>query len=76
MSSFCVKCKAKTGDVNPKMSITKNNRYMISSVCPVCRSHKSQFVSGSAVKPVKSIKRPLGGKKSGKGVLDWISSIF
>ncbi len=68
MSSYCVKCKAKTGNTNESLATTKNGRKMLKSKCQKCHGSKCQFVkSGAAV-----------GKKSKKGgsILDNISNMF
>ena len=44
-TSYCLKCKRKTKDINSKGFITKNNRYMLKSTCNTCKSKKSKFVS-------------------------------
>ena len=72
MSSFCVHCQRKTGNLNPHMAIAKNGRAMIRSICSVCHHQKSEFVKNSAA---RSAKRPRG-KKSGAGLLDLIGGIF
>ena len=42
---YCLKCKKDTKDLNVKAFMTKNNRYMLKSLCNVCKSKKSKFVS-------------------------------
>ena len=42
---YCLKCKKDTKDLNIKASMTKNNRYMLKSICNVCKGNKSKFVS-------------------------------
>ena len=45
MNTYCLKCKKKTKDINSKGFITKNKRYLVKSICGVCKSKKSKFVS-------------------------------
>ena len=42
---YCLKCKKDTKDLNVKGFMTKNNRYMLTSTCNICKSKKSKFVS-------------------------------
>ena len=44
-TSYCLKCKQKTKNINSKGFFTKNKKYLIKSICDVCRSKKSKFVS-------------------------------
>ena len=45
MNTNCLKCKKKTKDINSEGFITKNKRYLVRSICDVCKSKKSNFVS-------------------------------
>ena len=45
MNTYCLKCKKKTKDINSKGFITKNKRYLVRSICDVCKSKKFKFVS-------------------------------
>ena len=45
MNSYCLKCKRSTKDINSKGYITKKERYLVRSICDVCKSKKSKFVS-------------------------------
>ena len=45
MNTYCLKCKCSTKDVNSKAFITKNKKYLVKSICDVCKSKKSKFVS-------------------------------
>ena len=38
-------CKKDTKDLNVKAFITKNNRHVLKSICDVCKSRKSKFIS-------------------------------
>ena len=42
---YCLKCKKDSKDLNVKPFMTKNNRYMLKSVCSICKGKKSKFVS-------------------------------
>ena len=44
-TSYCVKCKQKTKNVNSEGFLTKNKEYLVKSTCNVCKSKKSKFVS-------------------------------
>ena len=62
MKTYCVKCKKDTGNIDPKMVRTKDNRLIMQSKCPVCRSKKSRFVKEQEAKGLLSnlgIKTPL-----------------
>ena len=45
MNTYCFKCKRKTKDINSKGFITKNKKYLVKSICNICKSKKSKFVS-------------------------------
>lgn len=70
MSSFCVKCKKASPDVNPQLAVTKNGRNMVKSKCGNCGSNKCQFVSGNS-KP-----KPKKGKGLGRVIRGVLGSIF
>ena len=42
---YCLKCKRKTKNINSKGFVTNNKKYLVKSICDVCRSKKSKFVS-------------------------------
>ena len=44
---YCLRCRAKTGNVNEAHAVTKNNRKIIKSQCAVCGSVKCKFVKVS-----------------------------
>ena len=59
MKSYCLKCKKDTGNINPIVSKTSNNRIMILSKC---KSKKSRFIKNQEAKWLLSnlgIKTPL-----------------
>ena len=45
MNTYCLKCKKQSKDLNLKAFITKNNKYIVKSICAICKSKKSKFVS-------------------------------
>ena len=45
MNTYCLKCRRLTKDLNSKGFVTKNKKYIVKSVCNVCKSKKSKFVS-------------------------------
>ena len=50
MSSYCVRCKAKTPDVNPRPKTSSNGRAMVQSTCGQCKATKTSFVkSGNGI---------------------------
>ena len=62
MSTYCLKCKQNTENVNSKFLKTKNGRAMLLSKCAVCRSTKSRFMKEQEAKGLSSslgLKTPL-----------------
>ena len=62
MKTYCLKCKANTDNIDPKMFRTKNNRLLMQSKCSVCKNKKSRFVKEQNAKGLLSnigIKTPL-----------------
>ena len=50
MNTYCLSCKKDTGNINPKVIKTKNNRKMNFSRYSICNNKKSTFVSeGSGI---------------------------
>ena len=45
MNTYCLKCKKQTKDLNLKGFVTKNKRYIVKSICNICGSKKSKFIS-------------------------------
>ena len=45
MNTYCLKCKKPTKDLNSKGFITKNKKYIVKSICTICKSKKSKFIS-------------------------------
>ena len=50
MNTYCLKCKRQTKDLNSKGFITKNKKYIVKSICAICKSKKSKFVSKQEAK--------------------------
>ena len=44
-TSYCLKCKRKTKNINSKGFVTKNKKYLVKSICNICRSKKRKFIS-------------------------------
>ena len=38
MNTYCLKCKKPTKDLNSKGFITKNKKYIVKSICNICKS--------------------------------------
>ena len=50
MNTYCFSCKKDTGNIDPKVIKTKNNRKMVLLRCSICNNKKSEFVSqGSGI---------------------------
>ena len=41
----CLKCKKDTKDLNFKAFMSKNNRFMLKSICDICKGKKSKLIS-------------------------------
>ena len=62
MKTYCVKHRKDTGNIEPKMVRTKNNRLVMQSKCTVCGIKKPRFVKEQEAKALLSnlgIKTPL-----------------
>ena len=62
MSSYCLKCKLNTGNINAIVSKTSNNKTILLSKCATCCSKKPRYVkkqeaSGTLIS--LGFKRPL-----------------
>ena len=44
-TSYCLKCRKQTKNINSKGFVTKNKRYLVKSICDICKSKKTKFVS-------------------------------
>ena len=45
MNSYYVRWRKQTKDLNSKGFVTKNKKYLVKSICNICKSKKSKFVS-------------------------------
>ena len=45
MNTYCLKCRKTTKDLKSKGFITKNKKYIVKSICNICKSKKSKFIS-------------------------------
>ena len=45
MNTYYLSCKKDTGNIDPKVIKTKNNRKMMLSTCSICNNKNSIFVS-------------------------------
>ena len=62
MKTYCVMCRRDTGNIDPKMVRTKNNKLVMQSKCSICGIKKSRFVKEQEAKGLLSnlgIKTPL-----------------
>ena len=62
MNTYCVECRKYTENIDSEMFRTKNNRLVMQSKCPVCRTKKSRFIKNQEAKGLMSnlgIKTPL-----------------
>ena len=50
MKTYCVKCRKKTENLNPKIFKTKNRRLIMESKRPEWRNKKSRFVKEQEAK--------------------------
>ena len=42
--SYHLKCKKQTKDLNSKGFVAKNRKYLVKSICNLCKSKKSKFI--------------------------------
>ena len=45
MNTYCLVCKKYTGNINPKLIKTKNNRKIMLSRCSNCNNKEPTFIS-------------------------------
>ena len=53
-TTYCVRCKKDTDNIDPKMFRTKNNRLLMQSKCSVCKNKRSRFVKEQDAKGLLS----------------------
>ena len=61
-STYCVSKRKYTGNIDPKVFRTKNNRFVVKSTCPSCGHKKSKFVKkqeASGILSMLGLKTPL-----------------
>ena len=44
-TSYCLKCRKQTKNIDSKGFVTKNKKYLVKSICDICKSKKTKFVS-------------------------------
>ena len=62
MDTYCVGERKYTGNIDPKVFRTKNNRYVMKSTCSVCGRKKAKFIKkqeASGILSMLGIKTPL-----------------
>ena len=65
MNTYCLVCKKYTGNINPKVIKTKNNRKMMSSRCSICNNKKPKFISqGSGLLDSLGLNTPQNKMKN------------
>jgi hypothetical protein len=62
MSTYCLKCRTKTENINETTEKTKNNRIILKSFCAVCGKRKNMFlkktspaIASPATSPAKNL---------------------
>ena len=65
MNTYCLVCKKYTGNINPKVIKTKNNRKMMLSRRSICNNKKSTFISqGSGLLDSLGLNTPQNRMKN------------
>ena len=65
MNTYCLVCKKYTGNINPKLIKTKNNRKMMLSTCSICNNKRSTFISqGSGLLDSLGLNTPQNRMKN------------
>ena len=65
MNTYCLVCKKYTGNINPKVIKTKNNRKMMLSRCSICNNKKLTFISqGSGLLDSLGLNTPQNRMKN------------
>ena len=62
MSSYRLKCRKDTANINPKVLGTSNSKAMILSKCAICGNKKSRFIKNQEAKGLLSnlaLRTPL-----------------
>ena len=65
MNTYCLVCKKYTGNINPKVIKTKNNRKIMLSRCSIRNNKKSTFISqGSGLLDSLGLNTPQNRMKT------------
>ena len=72
MSSYCLKCKKNTENINPVVSKTSNGKTMILSKCAICGRKKSRFIKKQEAKGILTSL----GFKTGLDKIPFLEIIF
>ena len=62
MSSYCLKCRKNTENINPRVSKTSNGKKMLLSKCAICDSKRLRFIKKQEASGILSslgLKTPL-----------------
>ena len=63
--TYCLSCRKKTENTNPKIVKNKNNRSMMLSKCAICNNKKSRFISqGSSLFDILRLNTPQNRMKN------------
>ena len=54
MTSYCLKSKKNTKNINPRVSKTSNRKTVLLSKCAICGSKKSRFIKVQEAKRILS----------------------
>ena len=49
-TSYCLKCKRKTKNINSKGFVTKNKKYLVKSACNICKSKNQNSLVNEKLK--------------------------
>ncbi len=60
MSTYCLKCRTKTENINETTEKTKNNRMMLKSICAICGKRKNTFLKKTSPATVSPVTKSLG----------------
>ena len=62
MNTYCLKCKKPTKDLNSKGFITTNKKYIVKSICAICKSKNQNLYQKNKLKDfyqIYSVKYPF-----------------
>ena len=49
-TSYCLKCRKQTKNLNSKGFVTKNKKYLVKSLCNICKSKKVNLFQNKKLK--------------------------